>query len=554
MSASLIGEDVKVIFDAETPYADLEHRVMHLRPLPEEVSDEALLHLRADCDHEMGHFGFTDPKALTPDIRPIVKLIANAIEDGFIERKVSDRWLGCAQNLAGSNAALCKQLREKFSDNVDPSELDNALRALAINGLQILSFGGTLQEVYDTFGDEIAPLYVPVADLLPRLAHVKRTQDSVYLARQLADRWRWGRPDPPAPKLAKSASVGARGSGSPLGGDEEMTVEELEAETLIAEAMEPSIIGELRKAKIRNQTFVDHYRYRAFTDDDQEEELAPTEDADAVGAFVDSVRHVVPPLRRRLIMEFSGVGDRFQRNLKRGELDQRALHKVAFGSDRVFRQKVPKVVVDADVTLLVDASGSMLGRVGEHTTKLHVAAQTACAFSMVLDHIGVPHECAAFSTSSGMSRAYASFGEYERLRPLRHYIVKPAGRTFRQSRAHFAALAAHARCYENIDGESVLWAARRLAARNRPGMKPILIVVSDGWPASSPENHSVLNTHLKRTVERIEKAGIACVGIGIGTDSVKRFYKTFTVIDDVSDLVGTSYSVIRAALRGAIRH
>ena len=41
VSAGLLGEGVKVVFDAEIPHADLTNRVMHLRPLPDEVSEEA---------------------------------------------------------------------------------------------------------------------------------------------------------------------------------------------------------------------------------------------------------------------------------------------------------------------------------------------------------------------------------------------------------------------------------------------------------------------------------------------------------------------------------
>jgi len=84
-------------------------------------------------------------------------------------------------------------------------------------------------------------------------------------------------------------------------------------------------------------------------------------------------------------------------------------------------------------------------------------------------------------------------------------------------------------------------------------MKPIMIVFSDGSPSSMPENDVALATHLRRTVERIESAGIATVGVGICTRAVEQFYPRFTVIQQVVDLVGTSYTVIRDALRSARR-
>jgi len=554
VSAGLLGEGVQVVFDATVaPYADLTNRVMHLRPLPDEVSEEALLHLRADCDHEMGHFGFTDPKVFVEKLRPLVKLVANSIEDGFIERKVSDRWLGCAQNLAGSNEKLRVALLERL-DGLDAEELPNAHRALAINGLQILAFGGSLPEVYEKLGEEIAAIYAPVADILPKLAAVKSTINSLRLATQLVERWQWEKEPPPAPhtSASPSATETETGLGAPTDGEPREKKGEDAREAEIAAAVEPLLLGAVRKAVIAEHPFSDHYRYRAYTDEDVVETLPPEKGVSAVTAFVRGVRHVVPPLRKRLIMEFTGIGQRFERNRRRGQLDQRALHKIALGSDRVFRVKVPEIVLDADITLLVDASGSMLG--GGAESKLHIAAQTACAFSMVLDHIGVSHECAAFTTTPGYARsAKADIASYERVRPLRHLIVKQAAATFRQCRGGFAALAAHDSCIENIDGEAVMWAARRLAARNRPGMKAVLIVISDGVPASSPEDHRILNAHLKRTVQRVEEAGVLTLAIGIGTDSVKRFYKNFTIIEDVSDLVGTGYRAVRAALRAAQR-
>jgi len=534
VSAGLIGEGVKVVFDAEVPHADLKNRVMHLRPLPEEVSEEALLHLRADCDHEMGHFGFTDPKALEPITRQIVKLIANAIEDGFIEKKVSERWLGCSQNLAASNAQLRAEIRAKFTGALPPEERENGRRALAINGLQMLTFGQSLDEVYATFGRSFEKLYEPVADLLPKLPLVAHTRDSVTLATEFADRWRWGKPEPPVLPI-------------PVPGKPES---EWRREDKVARKLEPHIVGAQRKAAIAEQPFTDHYRYRAYTNEDVVEDLAPVTDPALVARFVNSVRHVVPPLRRRLIMEFSGRGHRFLANQKRGEFDQRAAHRVALGSERVFRQKLPEIVLDADVSLLVDASGSM------HGDRIHIAAQAACAFSMVLDLLDVPHEAGAFTTTTELPtrlRLYDWQEHYERIRPLRHLVVKPAALTFRQCRGRFAALAGHQLLIENCDGESVMWAAQRLKARARPGMMPILIVFSDGLPCSSPEDARVLAQHLKRTIERVEAAGITCIGVGIVSEWVKHFYRHHAVIKNVTDLVETAYDVVRDALRAARR-
>jgi cobalamin biosynthesis protein CobT len=327
----------------------------------------------------------------------------------------------------------------------------------------------------------------------------------------------------------------------------------------MADRLSDGTLSAARKKSIAKAPLVES-RYHARLDDDVVEDIEPFDHADGVNQFVESVRAVVPTLRRRLLMEFRGVGTRREFNKKRGEVDRESLHKVAVGNPRVFTQDTPHEVPGADVTLLVDASGSMMcyGGRGAAGSRIYVASQAAYAFSQVLDLIKVPNEVLAFTTEvhydiEACAHHRSEGGAYTRVRPLRHMVVKPEGTSFRSRKAHFARLAYFDRCAENIDGEGVMWAARRLAARNRAGMAPILIVFSDGAPASVPESMSLLSWHLKHTVQRVEKSGIHVIGVGIQTDSVKRFFKNHLMISDVSDLVGTSYSILRAVLRKATR-
>jgi len=199
---------------------------------------------------------------------------------------------------------------------------------------------------------------------------------------------------------------------------------------------------------------------------------------------------------------------------------------VPLGGKNLFTREVPVTVVDADVTLLVDVSGSMTDY-HNNVPRIFTAAQAAAAFSLVLDALRIPHECLAFTTTKKVSPvAQASFyaGTYQRVRPLRHLIVKAANQTFRQALPNFVALACFRGCAENVDGEAVLWAAQRLAGRTRSGRRPFLFVFSDGDPASVPERGELLEWHLKHALERVEKAGITVLGVGIATDAVSKFY------------------------------
>jgi len=563
----LLGADVKVVADTDVPYADLKNRVMHVRPLPEEVSADDLLHLRADVDHEMGHFGATDVELIESVQRPLLKLIFNTIEDGFIERWVSDRWLGCAQNLKESNRKIIAEIKRARSAAVENR------RARAISALQSIVFGIDKSKVVHDLGDDIAPLIAQIDDLLPDLPKIQNTAMSLVAAKKILDRWSWADPKPqeqPKPQEPDDEAdepqdgESSADSSVPSQSDPDSTPRyekehrfKQREDRLAKRVAGQGGLSDARKAVIKDMHFTPRTRYRPYTDEDHVGILVPTPgDRAAANEFANSVRRIVPPLRRRLVMEFRGADFGTVHNQPRGEIDRGRLWEVPLGVETVFEREKEQIVTDADVTLLVDASGSMklIGK-GSDDTRLYVAAQAACAFSMVLDLIGVPHECLAFTTRHTTGPHFNTFrtSGYDRVRPLQHLVIKDAKQRWRQARASFAALANWDGCCENIDGESVMWAARRLAERNRPGMKPILIVFSDGSPSSVPENPHVLHEHLKRTVERIEEAGITTLGVGICSRAVQHFYEDHVVIDRVADLVGTSYNVIRSVLRSARR-
>ena len=79
----------------------------------------------------------------------------------------------------------------------------------------------------------------------------------------------------------------------------------------------------------------------------------------------------------------------------------------------------------------------------------------------------------------------------------------------------------------NLDGESVMWAARYAAEHGRDYDRVILFVVADGFP-SGADDHMVEADHLADTVERVAQAGIEVYGVGIGMGSqwsaFQRFY------------------------------
>ena len=93
---------------------------------------------------------------------------------------------------------------------------------------------------------------------------------------------------------------------------------------------------------------------------------------------------------------------------------------------------------------------------------------------------------------------------------------------------------------ENIDGEALEWAHRRLLGR--PEQRRILMVISDGAPVDdstlSVNSGNYLERHLREVIEMIEtRSPVELLAIGIGHD-VTRHYRRAVTIVDAEELAG----------------
>ena len=93
---------------------------------------------------------------------------------------------------------------------------------------------------------------------------------------------------------------------------------------------------------------------------------------------------------------------------------------------------------------------------------------------------------------------------------------------------------------ENIDGEALEWAHRRLVSR--PEQRKILMVISDGAPvddstlSANPSHY--LEKHLRDVIKMVEtQRRCELVAIGIGHD-VTRYYRRAVTITDAEQLGG----------------
>ena len=228
-------------------------------------------------------------------------------------------------------------------------------------------------------------------------------------------------------------------------------------------------------------------------------------------------------------------------DLEEGLLDSSKLSRVIIDPLHSLSYKIEKETKfkDTIVTLLIDNSGSMRGR------PISVAAICADILSRTLERCSVKVEILGFTTKNwkgGKSREKWNSENKPinpgRLNDLRHIIYKSADKPWRQSKKNLGLMLKEGLLKENIDGEALLWAFKRIAIRKEE--RKILMVISDGAPVDdstlSVNSGDYLEKHLKQTVKWIEEnSNIEILAIGIGHD-VTRYYKKAIKITDVQEL------------------
>src|SRR5215216_4812812 len=292
--------------------------------------------------------------------------------------------------------------------------------------------------------------------------------------------------------------------------------------------------------------------YRPFTSKFDEivgaEDLCEAEELERLRGYLDKqlshlqgvVARLANRLQRRLLAQQNRA---WEFDLDEGLLDPARLSRVIVDPlhPLSFKREKDTNFRDTVVTLLLDNSGSMRGR------PITVAATCADILARTLERCGVKVEILGFTTRAwkgGQSReawlASVKPGNPGRLNDLRHIIYKAADAPWRRSRKNLGLMMRKGLLKENIDGEALDWAHKRLLTR--PEQRRILMMISDGAPVDdstlsvNPGNY--LERHLRHIIEEIEtRSPVELIAIGIGHD-VTRYYRRAVTIVDAEELGG----------------
>ncbi|MDE2468557.1 MAG: cobaltochelatase subunit CobT [Bradyrhizobium sp.] len=245
-------------------------------------------------------------------------------------------------------------------------------------------------------------------------------------------------------------------------------------------------------------------------------------------------------LQRRLMAQQNRA---WEFDLEEGMLDPARLSRVVTDPYHPlsFMNEKEATFRDTVVTLLLDNSGSMRGR------PITVAATCADILARTLERCGVKVEILGFTTRAwkgGQSReAWLAAGKPAnpgRLNDLRHIIYKSADAPWRRARKNLGLMMREGLLKENIDGEALDWAHKRLLGRSE--QRKILMMISDGAPVDdstlSVNAGNYLERHLRHIIEEIEtRSPVELIAIGIGHD-VTRYYRRAVTIVDAEELGG----------------
>ena len=293
----------------------------------------------------------------------------------------------------------------------------------------------------------------------------------------------------------------------------------------------------------------DYTIYNAQYDEEiAAEDLAEQIELERLRAYLDQqlepLKGAVSRLANKLQRRLQAQQNRsWEFDKEEGVLDAGRLARVVANPTTPLSFKVEKDMEfrDTVVTLLLDNSGSMRGR------PISIAAICADVLARTLERCSVKVEILGFTTRAwkgGQAReTWLNDGrpaQPGRLNDLRHIVYKHADAPWRRTRANLGLMMKEGLLKENIDGEALEWAHRRMV--NRAEARKILMVISDGAPVDdstlsvNPANY--LEKHLRDVIAMVERRRqVELLAIGIGHD-VTRYYQRAVTITDVEQLAG----------------
>lgn len=474
-----------VFIDGGTPRCDVGKKIIYSPAFRLNLSRREEELIRGKNLHEAAHAHYT-PKYSTDD--PLLLDIVNALEDLRIERLLAKDNPVFGGDIRKMNAYLLEDVRGAVRDggSVDPVAEAIAWMMFKASGL------GTFR-----ISPRAEALVAGAWEAFSRWSAAETFDDVVAIAKSVRGIWR---------------DVAADCGG---GTDAERTA--------------PAMRGGALKDIVLNREF------RSMT--------RLPEDTDEYVRFVENDRYATPPQDRRAYLSareaisnsvmriamhmrsalMAATRSRRTRDQASGVIDRRQLAAIACGTKtNVFCRLTRGLSLDAAVTVLLDASGSMKSR--ETSVR-----QLCIALAESLEILNINFEILGYTTTEYGRDAQSRI----RRTPLLTQLFKQFGESYGSCRYRLGSYRA---LKDNVDGESLMLAWNRNRAQR--GRRHIVFVITDGLPCCMGMPNEALEKDLRNTVAHIRRHGGEVCAFGIGTDDPETFYgaENFVPVTDVSRL------------------
>lgn len=217
---------------------------------------------------------------------------------------------------------------------------------------------------------------------------------------------------------------------------------------------------------------------------------------------------------------------RWQENLDTGKINSRKLYRLKTGSVSVFHRKTEKVYEDSAVSLVLDLSASMNGE------KIEMARAVIMAMADMLDRLRVPFEVIGFNSGG-------NGGGNIRVRPANIYEIKRFEDSYRRVFQNFGCPPTSG----TNEWPAIKRAAYHLAERRET--KKVMFILTDGCTEYGTDKvESDTRYTIKMFINRLKKAGMKVVGLGILDDSAEYYCPDFVSVRNLNAFAGEMYGKI----------
>jgi cobalamin biosynthesis protein CobT len=594
-TSSVFGRTSNIRVEFRGTEAMTDGKVIILPALPGsvEVSPTAESVMRGYVDHEAGHNRHSDMSAITSIYRQwhkkgrnFAKAMHNALEDMWMEAKVRDEYAGSEANLTATAEAVnaeflrCVDLPESEEGHIPRAILRDPKQAapLAVTLLGRTDYAGpATRECIELLRRENPDLFAKAEAWVSEVRNKSTTRHAIKMAERIEKELHVEPDDPDDEgdvdgggdsdeshgdsKRRRDASTPTSGV-KPESGEDKGRVDPLTTE---APKFDPSDLSkalkdtlghehltpkDLRAPYLAYSTELDGFHHRT-TNSNMGKRLAAyaAQGGGNYNAKVNDMSSVVSTMRRRLERALLSKQNRdWDVGREQGRIDPKRLVSAVAGRSNVFRERAPRAEMDTAVSIVVDLSGSMSGRV-------YLANQCVLALVESIARTGAAYEVVGFHNSEAPREWSAAVRvadrdhgiRYTRWEPLEMPIFKSFEETLASARGTLAAITNFVG-RENSDGEAVAAIGARLLARRE--QRHILLVLSDGQPSCLTRSQEALKVHLRETVNELERKGVVCVGIGMQSYAVRSYYPRHVVVKDMEDLAGEALTILSKALLG----